>query len=193
MIVVQAAKGREAGLTWEGEKVGSEGGGGAGGLGAGPLGLGLGLEKHSLPIDSRLSIFQGNFRCRGGDGDEETRECGWASRPQPPQGIMAAAALQCDLFPLAHGLHLTAELPGSLVLIDWLCVIPAVSLLDVVRHPSSFSAGRGICYGSCCFPLVHSVRLLSAYHRAQGRWVMEGEKIVVTQNFGPYPAVFCAI
>ena len=130
------------------------------------MGLGLGLEKHSLPIDSRLSIFQGNFRCRGGDGDEETRECGWASRPQPPQGIMAAAALQCDLFPLAHGLHLTAELPGSLVLIDWLCVIPAVSLLDVVRHPSSFSAGRGICYGSCCFPLVYSVRLPSVYQRA---------------------------
>ena len=76
VIVVQAAKGREAGLTWEGEKVGSEGGGEAGGMGAGPLGeagltwenvwseggggadgsaagplgLSLGLEKDSLPL-----------------------------------------------------------------------------------------------------------------------------------------------
>ena len=46
---------------------------------------------------------------------------------------------------------------------------------------------------SCCFPHGHSVRLLSAYHRAQGRWVMEGEKIVVAQNFGSNPAEFCAI
>ena len=45
------------GLTWEGEKVGNEGGSGAGGLGAGPLGLGLWLEK-----DSNVSILSGNFR-----------------------------------------------------------------------------------------------------------------------------------
>ena len=155
-------------------------------MGAGPLGLGLGLEKHSLPIDSRLSIFQGNFRCRGGDGDEETRECGWASRPQPPQGIMAAAALQCDLFPLAHGLHLTAELPGSLVLIDWLCVIPAVSLLsysciisvEVVGYSSSGSACGGICF--CYLPLVHSVWFAECLSEGpKVVWVMEGENIVV--------------
>ena len=57
LIFGQAAGGRDAALTLEGEKVGSEGGCGAGGLGTGSLGLGLGLER-----DSSLSILSGNFR-----------------------------------------------------------------------------------------------------------------------------------
>ena len=51
MIVGQVTGHTEIGLSWEGEKVGSEGGDGAGGLGAEPEPLGLGLRLERQPAN----------------------------------------------------------------------------------------------------------------------------------------------